>query len=112
MAALLIESFDWNSLLSEDVNEAWSRLCKQFMVIMEECIPKKKLPKRKNLPGLSKRLVNSIRKRNLLFKQGKRSGNLLKYKLKRNKVTGSFNKPGRHTSGNLTPRNQRNSGKR
>jgi hypothetical protein len=27
-AMLQIESFDWSSLLSEDVNEAWSRWCK------------------------------------------------------------------------------------
>ena len=85
-ASLLIESFDWSSLLSEDINEAWCSWCKQFMVIMEKCIPKKKLPKRKNLPWLNKRLVNSIKKRNLLFKQGKHSGNLSKYKLKRNKI--------------------------
>ena len=86
-AALLIESFDWSSLLLEDVNEAWSSWCKQFMAIMEECIPKKNLPKRKNLPWLSKRLINSIKKRNWLYKQGKRNGNLSKYRLKRNKIT-------------------------
>ena len=54
---------------------------------MCECIPRKTLPKHKNLPWLSKGLVNSIKRRNLLYKRGKLSGNLSKYKLMRNKVT-------------------------
>ena len=86
-ASTLIDNFEWNSLLSEDVDESWSNWSKRFLLIMDECIPKKTLPKRKNLPWLTKRLISSIRKRNLLYKQGKLSGNLSKYKLKRNKVT-------------------------
>ena len=54
---------------------------------MGECILRKTLPKRKNLPWLSKGLVNSIRRRNLLYKQGKLSGDLSKYRRMRNKVT-------------------------
>ena len=86
-ASTLIDNFEWNSLLSEDVDESWSNWSKQFLLLTDECIPKKTLPKRKNLPWLTKRLISSIRKRNLLYKQGKLSGNLSKYKLKRNKVT-------------------------
>ena len=86
-AMMLIDSFDWTSLLSNDVNESWTKWCEQFLNIMRECIPRKTLPKRKNLPWLSKGLVNSIKRRNLLYKQGKLSGNLSKYKLMRNKVT-------------------------
>ena len=50
-------------------------------------MPKRTLPKRKNLPWLTKKLINSIKKRNCLYKQGKLSGDLSKYRLKRNKVT-------------------------
>ena len=40
---------------------------------MQECIPHKTLPPRHNLPWLSKRLVQLIKKRNQLFSQAKRS---------------------------------------
>ena len=87
-ASTLIESFDWlNSILSEDVNESWSNWSKQFLLIMDECIPKRTPPKCKNLPWLMKKLINSIKKRNHLYMQGKLSGDLSKYRLKRNKVT-------------------------
>ena len=86
-AGTLINDFDWNSLMSDDINESWSRWCKQFLSIMEECIPKRTLPQRKNLPWLTKRLIRSIQKRNLLYKRGKISGDLSKYRIMRNRVT-------------------------
>ena len=48
-ASTSIDSFDWNSLPSEDVNETWSKWCQQFLSIMKRCIPRRTLPKRKNL---------------------------------------------------------------
>ena len=86
-ASTLIYSFDWNSLLPDDVDDSWSNWSKQLLSIMDECIPKRTLPKRKNLPWLTKRLISSIRKRNRLYKQGKLSGDLSKYRLQRNMVT-------------------------
>ena len=71
---------------------------------MDECIPKKTLPKRKNLPWLTKRLISSIRKRNLLYKQGKLSGNLSKYKLKRNKVTSELRRAKRDFFQKINPK--------
>ena len=60
------------------------------MEIMEECIPRKILPpRRRNLPWLSKGTVQSMRRRNNLFKRAKRSGNhqdYVKYCQARNKV--------------------------
>ena len=53
-----------------------------------ECIPTKILPKSKNLPWLSKGLVNWIKQRNLLNKQEKYQEIYpCRYKLMRNKVT-------------------------
>ena len=75
-----------------DRNESWSKWCQQFLSIMNKCIPKKTLPKRKNLPWLTKRLVNQIKKRNFLYKRGKLSGNLSKYKSMRNKGTRELRK--------------------
>lgn len=82
-ALTLIDSFDWSTLFSNDVNETWNRWYEKFLSIMRACIPTV-LPKRKNLPWLSKGLINSIKRRNLLYKQGKLSGNLSKYRRMRN----------------------------
>ena len=65
-AMMLIDSFDWASLFSTDVNESLTKWCEQFLNIMRECIPRKTLPKHKNLLWLSKGLVNSIKRGNLL----------------------------------------------
>ena len=63
-AMALFDSFDWASLLSNvsnDINESWTKWCEQIHTILRECIPTKTLPKRKNLPWLSKGLINSIK---------------------------------------------------
>ena len=72
---------------------------------MQDCIPRKVLPKRKNLPWLSKGLVNSIKKKNLLYKQGKQSGNLSKYRRMRNKVTSELRTAKRSYFQRLNPKN-------
>ena len=82
-----INSVDWSSLLSDDINEAWSNWSQKFLSIMNECIPKKKLPNRKNLPWLTKKLITMIKRRNLLYKIAKLTGNFSKYRAMRNKVT-------------------------
>ena len=100
----LIDSFDWNSLLSDDINEAWSNWSQKFLSIMNECIPKKKLPNRKNLPWLSKRLINLIKRRNLLYKKAKLTGNFSKYKAMQNKVTSELRSAKRSYLQSLNPK--------
>ena len=56
-AMSLIDGFDWSSLLSNDVNESWTKWL-NFLTIMHECIPTQILPKRKNLSWLSKGLAS------------------------------------------------------
>ena len=63
---------------------------KKYMSIMEDCIPRRALPKRRNLPWMSKKITQSIRKRNHLFKRAKHTNNYAthqKYKKMRNNVT-------------------------
>ena len=45
----LILSTDWDSLLSEDVDQSAERWTQQFLGIMEKCIPRKHLKKSKHL---------------------------------------------------------------
>ena len=57
---------------------------------MEQCIPRATLPKRHNLPWLNKKIIQAIRKRNLLYKNWRKSGAttvFAKYKRARNNVT-------------------------
>ena len=37
-------TIDWNSLLSDDIDVSWSNWHHQFMLIMEDCIPKVTIP--------------------------------------------------------------------
>ena len=89
-ASAMINDTDWDALISEDIDQYCSDWQNTFMSIMDECIPKKVLPpKRRNLPWLNKSLVQSMRRRNCLFKRAKRSGSSLhnsQYKHARNKV--------------------------
>ena len=64
-----IEASDWDSMLTEDMNLSWDRWYSKFMSIMEECIPKKILPSRRNLPWLNKDVRSAMRKRNTIFKK-------------------------------------------
>ena len=85
----LIENCDWDALQGKDINESWSNWtrCGKFLLIMEECIPKKVLPQRRNIPWLSKTIVQSMRKRNNLYKRAKKLGSFCQYKKIRNKTT-------------------------
>ena len=86
----MIESTDWDALLTGDVNTALTNWQGQFLDIMEQFIPKCALPRRRNLPWLSKKITQAIRKRNHLFKRAKRSGNSdmnRKYRIMRNRAS-------------------------
>ena len=87
----LLEDTNWDSILSGDVDQAWSLWHQKFLDIMEQCIPKGSLPKRKCPPWISKRMVSAIRKRNACYRRAKRTGSpmlLSRYKHLRNKVVG------------------------
>ena len=103
----LINCFDWNSLLSDNINETWTNWSQKFLSIMNECIPKKKLPNRKNLPWLSKKLINLIKWRNLLYKRAKLTGNFTKYKAMRNRVASELRFAKQSYFQRLNPKNSK-----
>ena len=90
-ASRMISEIDWDALASDDIDQYCSLWQNTFLSIMERCIPKKVLPpRRRNLPWLNKSLVQSMRRRNHLFKRAKRSKLSLhqsQYKRARNRVT-------------------------
>ena len=74
-ACELINSTDWDALIVDnDVSLSLQNWEQCFLQIMDVCIPKGTLPKRQNLPWLSKNLLRAMRKRNRLYKRAKRSG--------------------------------------
>ena len=65
----MIEECDWIDIMSDDTNDSWTRWHSSFMSIMQECVPRKILPSRRNLPWLNKNIKTAMRKRNTLFKK-------------------------------------------
>ena len=53
---------------------------------MNKCIPKATIPPRRNRPWLSKRLIQAICKKNILYKRAKITSDFSKYKSHRNRV--------------------------
>ena len=82
----LINQFDWDSILSENVELSWKLWHKQFMSIMAQSIPNRVIPTRRNLPWLNRGIIKSMKKRNQLFKKAKRTGNFHHFKLARNRT--------------------------
>ena len=58
---------------TEDVQVAWAKFQDAFLETMEKCIPKGKIPKRKNLPWVTNDLTKMMRKRNRHFKRARSS---------------------------------------
>jgi len=96
--------------MSDDVNYSWSNWLQEFLSIMEQCIPKQALPPGKNLPWMNKNLRQAMRRRNALYKYGKRTGKYSKFKIARNKFVPQMRKAKDYPA-RLNPRNPKHSGK-
>ena len=85
---ICLSSVDWEQLIDPtNVNQSLLTWENYFM---ESCIPKGVLPKRKNLPWLSKNIRQAMQKRNNVYKRAKLSGCSQlwnKFRTMRNKVT-------------------------
>ena len=106
-ACSLIEGTKWDALISNDVNVSLKNWQNNFLI--EECIPKQTLPRRKNLPWMSRNLVRAMRKRNRLYRQARKRRNpslLNCYKRERNRVVRELRRAKRdYYFRNLNPNN-------
>ena len=86
----LLCDIDFDEILDPgDIEESWRHFKTIFMEVMEQCIPKSVLPQRRNLPWLSKEIIQLIKKRNYYFKRARSNGgpnDLAKFRQLRNKV--------------------------
>jgi len=67
----ILSNVDWNSLLDDDINQAWYNWQAQFLLVMEDCIPKGMLPKRKQPPWITKQIRSAICKWNQLYRRSR-----------------------------------------
>ena len=92
-ACSMIQATDWDTILSNDVDDAANQCCDGFLAIMEECIPRYQLQKKRNLLWLTINIKKLIRKRNALFRKAKRTNknsDFIHYKAIRNRVVKSL----------------------
>ena len=90
LACEMLDNTDWDGIFTENVNSSWENWKARFLQIMELCIPQLSLKSKKNLPWLTKPVIQAIRRRNSLFraaKKSKSSAAYQKYRAARNKVT-------------------------
>ena len=107
-ACRLIDDTNWDALLGDDINDSLHNWQTKFMEIIEECIPKKVLPKRRNLPWMTTKLTRGMRKRNSLYKRARKIGNpaiYQKYKQVRNNVVQELRRAKKHYFRKLDPSN-------
>lgn len=110
-ACNLIQQFDWETILSGDIDQVWETWLHTFMSIMKQTVPNAILNTRRNLPWLNKSIVQLIRRRNMLFKQAKRSGNFSKYKNARNRTVSKLRAAKKRYFKQLCPKNLNDSGR-
>ena len=66
----MLSSVDWEQLIDPtDINQSLLTWENYFRNVMESCMPKGILPKRKNLPWLSKNIRWAMQKRNNIIIQ-------------------------------------------
>ena len=71
----MLDDLDLDSIFAENsIEESWMRWKEAFLSIMDKCIPKVNLPDRRNLPWLTREIVNQIKKRNYYYRKSKRCG--------------------------------------
>ena len=91
----LLDTVEWTSTLSHDVNVYWSNWKTSFLQIMEMCIPNAVVKLKRNLPWMNNEISQAIKKRNSLFRIAKSSGKPAdreRYTVKRNQTTALLRK--------------------
>ena len=105
---LLMEVDPLSIIDHNSIELSWYKWKQTFTDIIEQCIPSSVLPNRKNLPWLTKEIIQCMRKRNNLFKKAKASSDpndYQNYKVVRNKVVKKLRESKRQYFESLNPSN-------
>ena len=90
-ACELIDEFNWNDVLSDNVDSLTSLLSQSFLEIMKICVPQRSLKLQKSLPWITGDIVGLIKERNFHFLKAKKSNDPIHfalYKSLRNQIVG------------------------
>jgi len=101
---------DLNSIIDpSDIESSWLSWKQEFLRVMDECIPSSTLPDHKNLPWLTKEIIQLICKRNSYFKKAQKNvpNALQKFKLLCNKVVTKLRANKQRFLSEINPRLQR-----
>jgi hypothetical protein len=67
MADVMISEIDWDAVFSsKDIDVCWANWQSIFLSVMDNCIPHSVLKPCKNLPWLTKEIIQAMRRRNSL----------------------------------------------
>ena len=103
----LIDQNNLDALISDDIDSSWSSWQHEFLRIMNHCIPKCFLPTGRNCPWMNKSLLQAMRRKNAMFKLGKRTGNYAKFKYVHNKFVAKLRNAKEKFFANLDPRDKK-----
>ena len=105
-ACEFIDEFNWDSILTQDIELSWKQWHQLFMSIIAESIPNKGIPTRRNLPWLSKSIIKAMKKQNLFLK-GQKDWNLHRCKLVSNCMLAQLRIAKRNYFQALNPKNSK-----
>lgn len=95
-ACPLLSDVDWNAMLNNsDVDESWTNWQNRFLNIITERVHQKALFCKRNLPWITRPILNAMKIRTSLLSKLKRKGNptiLSQYKHIRNRLTSELRK--------------------
>ena len=102
-----IQNINWDTLLDDtDIETAWQRWESMFMSVMEQCIPKGILPRKRKLPWVTAGIRLAMQKRNAFYRKSKSNPGLRgKYKQLRNQVTSQIRRQKRAVIQSMSVKN-------
>lgn len=109
-ACELIDEFNWDSVLSDNVDFSTSLWSQSFLEIMKICVPQRSLKLRKSLPWISSDIVSLIKERNFHFLKAKRFNDpthFALYKSLRNQIVGILRVAKKEFFNSLAPSNSK-----
>ena len=107
LACEKIQNINWDTLLDDtDIETAWQRWESTFMSVMEQCIPKGILPRKRKLPWVTAGIRRAMQKRNAFYRKSKSNPDLRgKYKQLRNQVTSQIRRQKRAVIQSMSVKN-------
>ena len=80
----LLHFIRWHCAFLDDININWSAWSDLLFTAVDECIPKRQIKSRRNIPWITSELIKLCKKKKKLYKKAKKSGLQNDWKVYRN----------------------------